>query len=674
MGKAQAYNQLKLFLVCSWVLVGCGAKPLTGATSGGGSGSVTGPAPSSPSQITAGATETGEPFIEFPAVANAWSYLVFVDGESFLSTSPRVPISLKWFCRRTQGTVTANGEGGSSAPVSFDLTPKFNARSCWDKAEAALPYYGDLVSVGDALVLATSDGLYRGPPASLSRLTGTSSSLSNLFATPTALVVHEEQRLKVSRDQGRSWTAVQEMSSGYELGAYGNGRLVIVQSYFGEQRTKLYFSDDDARTFLVDDRLTTGPSGAISGLAYGAGRWVAIGGGGYLASSTDGRLFTNIGCVSGTSARVFFVNGLFHAYVFTSGPSHHLYSADGVNWQSETTDAVGLIGSLIAGPGNTMLAVSGGSLSSTTDGSTFTNVSLPTGELVVGLSAHAGGYVALATGSTVLTSADGQAWSRVAYRGTYEKLQVTGSRLQVFGSSGLLAESTDGSTFSKRYLPTIASVIGAVGPLVAASDGVYRDNGSSFSVVYTPSASNLVHLVRCGGTTLALGNSQDYGLTTDLNSFETLSLPGVLFAQHVVCDGTSFLVFDSSSRLQQSIYQSSNGRDWTLVGAAPNLTKVVKVGNVMMGQNANQILYRAVSVDSWSIVPNPLPAGNPRSLAASGSEFYIGTNDAYIPTAATSQDGVTFETQVQNQGPFTFLATLNNKSVALSFGGDVLTQ
>jgi hypothetical protein len=70
--------------------------------------------------------------------------------------------------------------------------------------------------------------------------------------------------------------------------AYGGGKFVAV----GYGGTMMYFLDDIAWTEVADSKFSADDGGTINGIAYGGGKFAAVGANGKSAYSQDGIAWT----------------------------------------------------------------------------------------------------------------------------------------------------------------------------------------------------------------------------------------------------------------------------------------------------------------------------------------------------------------------------------------------
>ena len=282
---------------------------------------------------------------------------------------------------------------------------------------------------------------------------GTSGILGVAWGNNTWVAVANEGKVAYSSD-GRTWTLVTwtaamptpfgtQNNQMYSV-AFGNGIFIAI----GRQGTA---SSPDGRTWT---RITTSNG---SNLAFGGGRWVAVGGRGHTANSTDnGSTWTNVsaGDIYGTSTAV--------------GRSGIMAVVYGNNrW-------------VIGGDGGRMATSSNGAAWTAVANSTF-----PSGNQNYAIGSIAwGGNRFVATGNQgIAYSSDGTNWTKVADT-TFTSRSISGAafgnnRWVAVGYPAKIAYSTDAASWTQvsntGFGTTNNDSIGAVaygnGRFVAVGNG-----------------------------------------------------------------------------------------------------------------------------------------------------------------------------------------------------------
>jgi hypothetical protein len=198
-----------------------------------------------------------------------------------------------------------------------------------------------------------------------------------------------------------AWTDAGKMGQWLGGIAYGKGKWVAA----GGWGRRAYSTD--GKTWK--DGGDGGLHGAFRGLAFGGatsgeGRWVAVGDGGRRSTSLDGVAWEEgTGDSASGLGEVAYGGGTFVAI----GGKTVLRSSDGKTWKSSTV-AVDL--DSVAWDGARFVAIGSGKALASTDGASWSELgSGPSGALAWGN----GAFVATAWGGAVFRSTDGKSWTKV---------------------------------------------------------------------------------------------------------------------------------------------------------------------------------------------------------------------------------------------------------------------
>ncbi|MGE6228489.1 cadherin-like beta sandwich domain-containing protein [Paenibacillus chitinolyticus] len=234
-------------------------------------------------------------------------------------------------------------------------------------------------------------------------------------------------------------------SAGTDLNqvAFGNGKWVAV----GNSGTIMTSSDG-----LNWSKTTIALSSAV-GVTYAGNQWIVAGADGKIATSPDAATWTIR--PTGTSANLSAVayNGTVWVIVGYNGVL--LSSTDGIAWTSRTSGTVANFYSVTYG-GGLFAAVGGaGTIRTSPDGITWTTRSGGTNDLM-GITYGAGQFVAGGSGQRALTSPDGITWTprTVAVAGMNLYGVAYGANKYVAvgdtGGPGAIVSSPDGITWSSE--------------------------------------------------------------------------------------------------------------------------------------------------------------------------------------------------------------------------------
>ena len=252
------------------------------------------------------------------------------------------------------------------------------------------------------------------------------------------------------------WTIASTPSSLLHSVAYGAGRFVAVGGSFdpddGAHGTAL--SSIDGVTWLEH----TAPEAALHGVVFAEGSFVAVAMRGGIYRSQDGQAWEHVADADHGLNAVAYLDGHFVAY----GESSTLWtSADAVTWDARDVDdgelgitvihAVGhrdgrwIIGAQIG------YGYDGGEPSylvlTSVDRSVWT--AMPTGQRFSSIVSYGDAYRATGTLGHLFTSLDGASWSALGDAWLVSELKVAGDWLFGLGR-GRLYVSADGVTFDNR--------------------------------------------------------------------------------------------------------------------------------------------------------------------------------------------------------------------------------
>lgn len=151
---------------------------------------------------------------------------------------------------------------------------------------------------------------------------------------------------------------------------YGGGRFVAVgdgwvPGTFIFTNANIYTSEDGMNWTVRNSGSPANDVHTIYDVAYGPGRFVAVGEGGFVYTSTFGNTWTR--SHPGGGSTVSYANGLF---IIPFGPGTNLVSSDGLSWTTLTNNTASWFGRVIYGNG-LFLALSSTYLFTSTDGTNW---------------------------------------------------------------------------------------------------------------------------------------------------------------------------------------------------------------------------------------------------------------------------------------------------------------
>ena len=359
--------------------------------------------------------------------------------------------------------------------------------------------------------------------------------------------------------------------------AYANGRFVIATTDLDggtkEDIGGLWTSSDGyAWTPFLTGALD---SANLNTAIFAAERWIALGAGGTIVTSTDG-----------------------------------------VNWPRTSSGITTSINGVAAGGGLIVAVASGGKIITSSDGLTWTE---RTSGITTDLRAvtHAGGsFVTVGLGGVILTSSNGTTWSRANSGVTanlYGVARVQGAFV-AGGDNGTLLSSTDGSTWSVVSLngtATGAIFIAASGPdalLTGRSGEVYTGtSATSWRRASRGTNESLQGLAYGGGSFVAVGASSDpvskatlvpIQVSTDgLTWRRANSNPGFSALSAVTYGQSRFVAVGANS----AVFTSSDGLTWTkgTVNATAALA-CVAAGPSLFVSGSGSAIYSSPDGLTWT--------------------------------------------------------------------------
>jgi len=214
----------------------------------------------------------------------------------------------------------------------------------------------------------------------------------------------------------------------------------------------------------------TTPS-SIQAIAYGNGKFVAGGGGGKMATSTDGETWTAVAdSTFGTNPiyAITYANGKF---VAGGSNGKMATSSDGVTWTAVANSTFGTnyINAIAYGNGNFVAVGYNGKMATSPDGETWTAVadSKFGTNRICAITYGNGKFVAGSEGAAVegyigkmATSTDGTTWTAVADSSitNFYAIAYGNGKFVAGGTGSSMAVSTDGVTWTKVLVSSISNI------------------------------------------------------------------------------------------------------------------------------------------------------------------------------------------------------------------------
>lgn len=440
--------------------------------------------------------------------------------------------------------------------------------------------------------------------------------------------------------------------------AYGNGRHVVVAGNASTNVTGSFsaWSSDGGNTWTQD---TTLGGGYYWRVAFGAGRFVAVGPSGKVVTSTSGQAWSQRSSGAGWLSGITFANGRFIAY--GDGTTT---STDGLTWTNHLItgyNSYGLLSGVAYGDGTWVIApeiqsASNGMidafLSSSDSGTTWTPRQ-SVADKIQGIAFGANTFVAVGEAGAIYHSADAVAWTRIQAKAVAMRAMAAGPGAVVGVSiGGGACVSSDGISWSNVSTPTTENLSG-----VAAGGGLFVAVGSSGTILSSPTGH--VWTARTSGTTrdlrsIAYGNGRFVGVgelgrvvhSTDGITWARLTLDDEL---RDVCFGNGHFAAVGDN----TVWVSNDGISWSKRVEGNGITfGTVAAGNGrIVAPHANGIgVFVSTDQEVWTLHPAPV-FGSIQDITFDGRAFIavgyatggtLSQSEVSASTIMTSFDGITW--------------------------------
>jgi len=401
--------------------------------------------------------------------------------------------------------------------------------------------------------------------------------------------------LGASSSDGVTWAQLANPPRGAVSLTFGKGVFVATGGDYltgAEFKTGVISTSQSGNDWRRQQTFTPG---ILSGLAYGNGIFVAIGGSSSW-TSIDGMNWTlHAGPPGGFGYSydydgpvLTFGNGLFVAGTGTvdSRDTGIQTSSDGVTWTKRFSGTEDRFTSIAYGNGLFVAVgshVGGSSLFTSADGVTWT--SQPSLLILNGVFYGNGLFVLLGKGGTILTSVDGFTWQNHLFGPTENLTSIAhgNDRFVAVGERGIILSSADAVSWARATPATQAdladvtfgnglfvavgrSVLGARGPILSSADAVDWTNfGSGTSLNAVTLGKNLFIAVGEGGTILSSADGVNW---TARSSGTAEEFADVGYGNgHFVAITTRERVFTSPDGISWMLEDSSRSAvDWANPG------------------------------------------------------------------------------------------------------------
>jgi hypothetical protein len=361
----------------------------------------------------------------------------------------------------------------------------------------------------------------------------------------------------------------------------------------------------------------------LGGIAYGNGKFVALGGGGELLIATNSSSWQRL--VAPTPwlvTDVTFGNGIFLAVGTVNNQTGAvLRSTDGINWTSNSIGA-GRLSACAFGNGR-FVTVDNLKLFSSSDGIQWVSNSLPVFQVLNGVEFVNDRFIALGATGFTLTSLDGINWSTatndaipsitacvhgngttvmVSYQGAIKAITSTNAIMAIPNSSVAFSDVAYGNG---RFV-AVGSIYGPLGAIYTSTNGLNWNtpiNGEAFTANRVTFANEEFVAVGMSGDVLSSKDGLNWtvqcgGVPAPLNSVAALG-------DRVVAVGGTFgpLVPTAlgstnleSWQIQPSIFQGYPNR---VINAESRLLAITTLGYISTSTDGIAWTNRASAISGW---------------------------------------------------------------------------
>lgn len=202
----------------------------------------------------------------------------------------------------------------------------------------------------------------------------------------------------------------------------------------------------------------------LNGVAFGSSKWVSVGNGGTIITSTDASVWTarNSNTAEGLNA-VYYENSLWVA-VGSNGTI--LTSVDGITWLSQVSGTTVRLNKVRYGNGLWIIVGDTGTILTSVDGTTWTRQISNTFTSLTGVVYGAGKWVISGYGSQILSSTDAINWTSKSTNVSYPHTGVSyGNGTFIVNVSyvvPIILKSTDGVTWSDQSIGSRYQIITSI--------------------------------------------------------------------------------------------------------------------------------------------------------------------------------------------------------------------
>ncbi|MBU6398761.1 MAG: hypothetical protein KGS61_00450, partial [Verrucomicrobia bacterium] len=549
-----------------------------------------------------------------------------------------------------------------------------------------------LVLTGNFAVSLTSDTGPSGEPRSIflfgaSGVTGTVTGISQAVQVSNGtlgLAIFRNTQTNTTEGYALTASVLGAIGTGGSFGATGTVSIQRNTMTSAVNESIVVGTSGTALTSPDGSTWTSATSGAVtlnglSGIAYGAGQFVAVSVSGATLTSPDGVTWTSHDAVTGNGlAAVTYADGQFVA-VGANGTI--LTSTDGVTWTSRAAPvSTPNLNGITYGNSEFVAVGDGGTILTSPDGVTWTSqTSGVTGNLA-GVAYGGTNFVAVGASGVLLSSNNGVAWTKQTSGVTVDLVSIVygGTTFVTVGANGTILSSTDGASWTSQtsgvttnllgvaYSGSAFVAVGAGGTIVSSADG------KTWTPAITGTVNDLSGITFGNAKFVVLGNATlDIAFSSPdqiaklngatLTPYESIGVDNAA----INIDNIVVITGSLNSSTTASGVSTQTGTNVTIKLMAPDPNNASQT-DTLLSISADSITYTSYPVGN-ATYPNGLDdvAVTNASLNIAGYVTISGSLDIQRPKQATGGGSITTTVQCNS----VTLALILNAQQIFSFGG-----
>ena len=624
---------------------------------------------------------------QFIAVGDTGRIYSSADGLDWTNrTTPTVTNNLRSVTHNgSQFIITTDGErvvvtADFASFISRNLTFNLNTPR-WATTSAN----GLTVAVGQGGEIATTpDGLawtQRGANQTIWELHGVSFLNNQWFAVGSTTSIF-------TSSDAVTWTRLPIPAANW-LNAigYSAGRYIAV----GDQGYIATSLDGDN---WVGNTTASGTGQNLRGIAYANGRWVVVGAGGGIRTSTNGTTWTT--AVSGITTSFNGITTLGSTFIAIGDSGVILTSVDGLTWTPATSGTTQALRGLCVDRGTAYIVGGNRTILASTDGQTWTTRTAPSlnNSNYRGITAANGGLFIVGDQGVALFSPDSVVWNylpNLAFRETLFGVASNGISTTIVGSGGSILQAFDPVRAAAAGAPAFANpvadrsvIAGNFASFVASPTGTppftyqWLKNGSPIAGATTDRLSFAAAQPADNGTYSAVITNAAGTATSNAATLSVTPRPDFAWRNPLPDGGTLQSVAYASGRFVavgtgSRVLTSPDGITWTLAATLPAavLFGVAGDGNQWIAVGNNGALFTSFDTTTWT-PRNPATTANLRAVISVGNGYLACGDNG---TLVFSFDGVNWTSRTSGTTQALYaLAATNGRYVAVGLAGTLLTS